>query len=616
VIDRVFGRRAGDDRGGEGGGGLGLRPERVVVHEASFVASDAGAGIVARGGGVSFEARPGDELAVTVHDVEVEHDLGARATATIDVAVEPGDARRTLRATIRGGSLRPWRGFSLTGIEGTVRPDVRPGQARVELRGGYGGVEGTLWTATGWIAPDERSAFMDLKADRFTFDRLRPILEGSMVQDFDDTSVDVTMAIRVERGVGTFEGELGVQKLTVHHPMLAEAPVRDLGFAASVTGGFDLDRRSVSLTRADVDYHGVPAQVDAFAFLPGGVDADTGAPRTRPRVGGRLVIPRRPCQQVLEVLPRELTPHMQGFELLGKFSADIHVDIDWQDLQATKLYGSVGIWNCIVAKAPRAVDATRFMEPFKYTHADLPETPKSPATTKSYVIGLDNPDFVPLHDISIHMRNSVMTTEDSRFYEHKGFIPSEFRTALIKNLEAGRFKYGASSISMQMVKNVLLYRDKLLARKLQELFLTWYVETQLDKDRILEIYLNAIEFGPGIWGIGAATQHYFGKHPRDLTPAEAAFFSSILPGPKPRYIQYCRNKLSRYTAAKIPRILRKMYERNRLDDQQLALFEAGMMPVEFVYPDPFNPKACEKLIETYMPIPVEDVEEEEISDEE
>ena len=85
---------------------------------------------------------------------------------------------------------------------------------------------------------------------------------------------------------------------------------------------------------------------------------------------------------------------------------------------------------------------------------------------------------------------------------------------------------------MQMVKNVLLYREKTLARKLQELFLTWHVENTLDKDRIFEIYLNVIEFGPSLYGIGPAAQYYFGKAAKDLNPVEAAFFSSILPEPE------------------------------------------------------------------------------------
>ena len=96
-----------------------------------------------------------------------------------------------------------------------------------------------------------------------------------------------------------------------------------------------------------------------------------------------------------------------------------------------------------------------------------------------------------------------MTTEDNGFFKHRGWVSSEFKSALRRNLEGGGFRLGASSITMQMVKNVLLTKDKTLSRKLQELFLVWYLEQVLPKERILELYFNAIEFGPRIYGIGA-----------------------------------------------------------------------------------------------------------------
>ena len=105
-----------------------------------------------------------------------------------------------------------------------------------------------------------------------------------------------------------------------------------------------------------------------------------------------------------------------------------------------------------------------------------------------------------------------MTTEDNGFFKHRGWVTPEFKTALRRNLAGGGFRLGASSITMQMVKNVLLSREKTLSRKLQELFLVWYIEKMLPKERILELYFNAIEFGPRIYGIGAAARHYFGKH--------------------------------------------------------------------------------------------------------
>jgi membrane peptidoglycan carboxypeptidase len=150
---------------------------------------------------------------------------------------------------------------------------------------------------------------------------------------------------------------------------------------------------------------------------------------------------------------------------------------------------------------------------------------------------------------------------------------------LINDLKASGFKFGASSITMQMVKNVLLYREKTLARKLQELFLTWHVENTLTKDRILEIYFNVIEFGPGLYGIGPAAQHYFGKSAKDLDPVEAAFFSTILPSPKARYKQYCEGTLTKWTQAKIERILAIELKRDRLT--QTEYDEAMHTPLKF-----------------------------------
>ena len=205
-----------------------------------------------------------------------------------------------------------------------------------------------------------------------------------------------------------------------------------------------------------------------------------------------ILIPPKPCQEVLDAIPAELKPYLEGFQLTGTFKTDLRLAIDWADLQATVLDGSVGIMKCKAKKAPD--DVMRLAEPFEhYVEVEQDQW-------VSFMVGPENPDFVPITEVSPYLLNSLMTTEDSSFYKHHGFITREFKSALIKNLEAGYFKYGASSITMQLVKNVLLYREKTLARKFQELFLTWFVETKFDKDRLFEIYVNVIEYGPGIYG--------------------------------------------------------------------------------------------------------------------
>jgi membrane peptidoglycan carboxypeptidase len=103
----------------------------------------------------------------------------------------------------------------------------------------------------------------------------------------------------------------------------------------------------------------------------------------------------------------------------------------------------------------------------------------------------------------------------------------------------------------------------------------WYLETILPKQRILELYFNAIEFGPRIYGIGAAAKHYFGKPASEITPLEAAFFSSILPSPKRRYVQYCAGAVNAKWDKYVRRIMARTHERGRLTDEEYAAASAA-----------------------------------------
>jgi hypothetical protein len=383
-----------------------------------------------------------------------------------------------------------------------------------------------------------------------------------MVRDFHGTSIDAALKVELDGGRVDFSGNVNLSGLNLFHEKLSDQVVRDISFHGDLAGWFDRRGRSLEVTRAALESRGVEYRVSGKVELPGGVDSD-GSRRQFRRLETRLVVPRTGCQAVLESIPRELIPHLAGFQLAGNFSTDVLVRVDWADLEGTVLDGSVAIKGCKVKKAPKQMDARRLQTTFDH------EIEFAPDEWETVVLGPENPTFAPLDQVSPYLLKSFMTTEDSSFYKHRGFIIREFRTALIKNLDAGKFKYGASSISMQLVKNVLLHRDKTLARKFQELFLTWYIESVLEKDRIFEIYVNAIEYGPGLYGIYPAAYQYFGMHPRDLGPVEAAFFSSILPAPKRRYKQFCRDKLTGWSEKKIERILKIMHQRGRLSDEEL-----------------------------------------------
>jgi monofunctional biosynthetic peptidoglycan transglycosylase len=140
--------------------------------------------------------------------------------------------------------------------------------------------------------------------------------------------------------------------------------------------------------------------------------------------------------------------------------------------------------------------------------------------------------WVPLSRISPFLIKAVLIGEDNKFWDHEGFDYDSMMKALEKDLEAGRFKFGGSTISQQLVKNLYLSPSKTLWRKIPEAVLTWEMERVLSKRRILELYLNVVEWGKTIFGAEAAARHYFEKSASDLTPLEAAQLAAVLPNPR------------------------------------------------------------------------------------
>ncbi|MFQ5935074.1 MAG: monofunctional biosynthetic peptidoglycan transglycosylase [Acidiferrobacterales bacterium] len=139
---------------------------------------------------------------------------------------------------------------------------------------------------------------------------------------------------------------------------------------------------------------------------------------------------------------------------------------------------------------------------------------------------------VTLARIPYRVKRAIVLAEDSRFYEHDGFDLVAFREAMDYNLSVGRIALGASTISQQTTKNLFLSGARSPLRKWHELILTWGMERHLEKNRILEIYLNIAEFGLGIYGVEAAARRYWQRPVSELTWAQAAELAATLPSPK------------------------------------------------------------------------------------
>jgi monofunctional biosynthetic peptidoglycan transglycosylase len=139
--------------------------------------------------------------------------------------------------------------------------------------------------------------------------------------------------------------------------------------------------------------------------------------------------------------------------------------------------------------------------------------------------------WTPYAAISPALKRAVLVAEDVNFFSHHGFALDEMQSALEDALRDRELPRGASTITQQLAKNLWLSRSRSPLRKAREALLTWQLERRLSKRRILELYLNVAEFGPGLYGVGAASQRYFGKAPADLDEGEAAQLAAVLPSP-------------------------------------------------------------------------------------
>ncbi len=164
-----------------------------------------------------------------------------------------------------------------------------------------------------------------------------------------------------------------------------------------------------------------------------------------------------------------------------------------------------------------------------------------------FMLGPRNPHWTPLSQIPPTFTWAVIVAEDDTFYQHNGFNFSAMKDALWEDIKRRRPVRGGSTITQQLAKNLYLSKRKSLSRKFKEAAIAWRLERHLSKNRILELYLNVIEWGPGVYGIGEGSWHYFRKHPSELTFYEGVLLAAIIPSPK-RYdpLRHPQRAMERY----------------------------------------------------------------------
>lgn len=227
-------------------------------------------------------------------------------------------------------------------------------------------------------------------------------------------------------------------------------------------------------------------------------------------------------------LPEGMFNTLEGMQGEGTLKYRMHLSLDMNQLDSLEFSSGLTPKNFRITRMG-SENLNKLNEEFLYTaYNDKGDS------IKTFAVGPSNPDFVPYNEVSRYLKAAIMTAEDPRFLTHKGFMEKAFVKSAIQNIKEKRFARGGSTISMQLVKNVFLTRQKTVTRKIEEALIVWLLENTrlVSKQRMFEVYLNIIEWGPKVYGASEAAEFYFNKQPASLNLSESLYMASIIPRPK------------------------------------------------------------------------------------
>ena len=284
-------------------------------------------------------------------------------------------------------------------------------------------------------------------------------------------------------------------------------------------------------------------------------------------------------EAVQQSLPRAVLGPLRDIGTRGRWDYRLALDLDLANPDSVRLHADVIPHGLTLDPARTRLRLLGLEAPFPATV----HLPKDRAVTRW--VSEENPNFLPLHQLDSLLVHAVLTNEDGGFYRHRGFSEEAVRGAIAHNLRAGEFRRGAGTITMQLARNLYLGHERTLSRKGQEVILAWVLENLagVSKRRLLEIYLNVIEWGPGVHGAGEAARFYFGRDARRLTIDESLFLTIVIPSPsKWRWRLDRDGNLRPFARAQMHFIGRAMVAKGWLRPEELP--SAGQLEVNLAGP--------------------------------
>ncbi len=332
---------------------------------------------------------------------------------------------------------------------------------------------------------------------------------------FDEMSFHLDEVARQGRDFLEISGGWDAKNLKVYHRRLSEEKI--LLPQITAQGGLLISENTLELVK------GTDVQVQKFSFQP----QVKYSKKPNQLLNLAIHTGKFPAQHFFDAIPKGLFENLDQIQVEGEVAYDMDFQVDLAKPDDLTFQSSIDDKGLVVKKWGIA-DIAALNGPMVY------EAYEDTLKMRDIQLSPANPNFTPLNQIAAILKKTVLNTEDPYFYSHKGFELEAFQLSLITNIKEKKFKRGASTISMQLVKNLFLNRNKTMMRKFEEILLVWLMEQsgQVSKDRLFEVYLNIIEWGKNVYGIKEAAKYYFGKTPAELQIGESLYLSSIIPRPK------------------------------------------------------------------------------------
>jgi len=436
----------------------------------------------------------------------------------------------------------------------TTSHSYRKITARIDRRRGSGSLEVAGDGERFNLSVKRESGEFILKADSFGLAILSPFLGATV--PLDDIYITARANGSTEKGAEmSFFVSGNVECLRQRRSFLSplETKANILGF--NVTGRKNDSR--ISIRNGQISIGG------ESLFINGWFSNEN-----KPEINLIFTFPEFSIGKAFSTLPKSFHPNLPELKVKGKGAGKFYFFIDMERPRSLEYHFEGKYEPVKILSLGSKVNVNSRKSPFRHTV----RTPKGKKIT--FLVGEDNPQYVPLKDIPQALISAVIAAEDGGFFSHRGFNQRQIRDSFVENLEAGRIVRGASTISMQVAKNLFLTQERTFSRKFEETFITMALEQNLSKERIMEIYLNIIEWGDGIYGIGPAAYFYFNKSPQELKPVEAAFLASIIARPRKNWKPDPLSKIDEGWWKYLQLILCKMYEKGGADIKDLR--DAGV----------------------------------------